>query len=313
MKKVYMFFLCAFVLINCGYSQWFASDNFKFCWKVDNLKGKVKSIIELGYELEKGSGVIKKDSGSKNTFYYDSIGNRIKDKYSTSSGAFNSFTYTYNEEGNPFEEIFHVGDSIHSSSSKKYDTRNNLVEETSYSGSNGKTSIDSFIYKYDAKGKIIEKTKYNNGKFSLKFNYKYNSKGSLVEELTFLNNGVLWIKQIFKYDLNGRPMERIQYVNGKLQWRVNYKYDTIGNIVEEIDYRTINGISTTAKKLNIYDKNGNKIEIISSGETKFPLATSNKKYKETEKYEYDERGNWVKKISYVNGRAGITEREYEFY
>ena len=108
-------------------------------------------------------------------------------------------------------------------------------------------------------------------------------------------------------------MERIQYVNGKLQWRVNYKYDTIGNIVEEIDYRTINGISTTAKKLNIYDKNGNKIEIISSGETKFPLATSNKKYKETEKYEYDERGNWVKKISYVNGRAGITEREYEFY
>lgn len=62
MKRAYLFLVCAVVLINCGYSQWKDPDNFKFCWKVDNLKGKVKSVVELAYELENGTGIKKKRS-----------------------------------------------------------------------------------------------------------------------------------------------------------------------------------------------------------------------------------------------------------
>jgi hypothetical protein len=315
MKKVYMFFLCAVVLINCGYSQWIDPYNFKFCWKVDNLKGKVKSFTEFGYSFEMLSGVIQATgSNGEVTFNYDSLGNRIKFiTYDSSHNWFSINTYKYNEDGNQIEQIWEIRDGQRTVIVDLYEIRNNIVKRTNYSTSVGKTLVSSFIYKYDTNGKIIEKTEYINGDLSLKYNYKYNSKGNLVEKLTFLNNGVLETKEFYKYDLNGHPIETIQYFNGKLRLRVNYKYDTKGNIIEEIDYIKTNGISRMQKTLNKYDKNGNKIEIITSGDTNHPLTDANEKFRLIEKYEYDERGNWIKKTHLYNGRGYCKERRYEFY
>lgn len=308
MKKAYLFLVCAVVLVNCGYTQWIDPYNFKFCWKVDNLKGKVKSFTEFGYSFEKLSGgVEQKKLFGKATYCYDSLGNRIKDiTYDSSINWCSINTYKYNEDGNQIEQIWEIRDGQRTVIVDLYEIRNNIVKRTHYSTSVGKTPVSSFIYKFDTNGKIIEKTEYSNGDLSLKYNYKYNSKGNLVEKLTFLRNGVLETKEFYKYDLNGHPIETIQYFNGKLRLRVNYKYDTKGNIIEEIDYIKTNGISRIQKTLNIYDKNGNKIEIITSDATE--------KFRQTETYEYDERGNWIKKTGlYNNGRGYYIERRYEFY
>lgn len=318
MKKAYLFFVCAVALFNYGYTQWNNDGNFK-CWndeliyKVDNLKGKVKSYTFFCYRLEKESGgVEEKKLFKKSIFVYDSLGNRTKESYLEPNGDLSVYnTYKYNEDGYLIEDSAFSGYTgpMHVIRNK-YDTKNNLVEHCSSGvGSGYKTYINSFIYKYDLNGNVIEKTEsmYVDGKlgWNCNYNYRYNSKGSLVETVTFLN-GVLQTKEILKYDLKSRPLEWIQFDSyGKQSFRFIHKYDTRGNIAEEIEYK----YGVIKRRIFFkYDNNNNIIKTIFNLGIKYPLVT--------EKYEYDEGGNCIKKISdAIPGFSSgfIYERKLEFY
>ena len=274
MKKVYLFFVCAVALFNYGYTQWNDDGNFK-CWnedllyKADNLKSKVKSITCFGYNLEKLSGgVEQKKLFGKATYCYDSLGNRTKELYYDPNGDLSVYSILmYNEDGYIIEKRSFSGYASDTSglmhiTSKKYDTKNNVVEDKFYSYMSGsKTYTYNFIYKYDLKGNIIEKTEssYVDGKSSwnrnYNYNYRYNSKGSLVETVTFLN-GFLEKKDFFKYDLKNRPFEWIQSNAYSNTHRFIHKYDTRDNIAEEIEYN--NGVI----KRRIFFKYDNKNNII---------------------------------------------------
>lgn len=317
MKKAYLFFVCAVALFNYGYTQWNNDGNFK-CWndeliyKVDNLKGKVKSYTFFCYRFEKESGgVEQKKLFGMGTYCYDSLGNRTKESHFEPNGDLSIYnTYKYNEDGYLIEDSavsgytgpMHVISNI-------YDTKNNVVEYKFSDSRSPTTYINSFNYKYDLNGNVIEKTvsSYHDGKSSwrTKYNYRYNLKGSLVETVTFLN-GVLQTKEILKYDLKSRPLEWIQFDSyGKQSFRFIHKYDTRGNIAEEIEYK----YGVIKRRIFFkYDNNNNIIKIIFNLGIKYPLVT--------EKYEYDEGGNCIKKISdAIPGFSSgfIYERKLEFY
>jgi hypothetical protein len=317
MKKAYLFFVCAVALFNYGYTQWNNDGNFK-CWndeliyKVDNLKGKVKSYTFFCYRFEKESGgVEQKKLFGKGTYCYDSLGNRTKESHFEPNGDLSIYnTYKYNEDGYLIEDSavsgytgpMHVISNI-------YDTKNNVVEYKFSGLSSPITCINSFNYKYDLNGNVIEKTvsSYYDGKsgWLTKYNYRYNLKGSLVETVTFLN-GVLQTKEILKYDLKSRPLEWIQFDSyGKQSFRFIHKYDTRGNIAEEIEYK----YGVIKRRIFFkYDNNNNIIKTIFNLGIKYPLVT--------EKYEYDEGGNCIKKISdAIPGFSSgfIYERKLEFY
>jgi hypothetical protein len=317
MKKAYLFFVCAVALFNYGYTQWNDDGNFKrwnedLIYKVDNLKGKVKSITLFCYRLEKLSGgVEQKKLIGKVINCYDSLGNRIKELDFEPNGDLSIYiTLKYNKDGYPIEEIVVSGYTgpMHVISNK-YDTKNNVVEDKLSDSRSPKTYIKSFNYKYDLNGNVIEKTESNYEDSKLNWNrnysYRYNSKGSLVEKLTFLN-GVLETKEFYKYDLKSRPLELIQYdIYGKQSCRVIHKYDTRDNIAEEIEYRY--GV-VERRILFKYDYNNNIIKTVINNGIKSPLIT--------EKYEYDEVGNCIKKISgAIPGFSSgfIYERKLEFY
>ena len=322
MKKAYLFFVCAVALFNYGYTQWNNDGNFK-CWNEDlsyqlyklkgNLKGKVKSITVFGYRLEKLSGgVEQKKLFGKGTYCYDSLGNQTKVLYYEPNGNLSVYnTYKYNEDGYLIEDSAFSGyTGLMHVASKIYDTKNNVVEDKFFSHLSGSTpSIHNFNYKYDLKGSKIEKTEssYADSKLNWNSNYKYryNSKGRLVETAAFLN-GVLQKKDFFKYDLKNRPLEWIQYdTYGKQSLRFIHKYDTRGNIAEEIEYE----YGVIKRRIFFkYDDNNNIIKTIFNLGIKYPLIT--------DKYEYDEGGNWIKKISdAIPGFSSgfIYERRFEFY
>ena len=318
MKKSYLFLVCAVVLFNFGYTQWNNDGNFK-CWneeliyKVDNLKGKIKSFTFFCYRLEKLSGgVEQKKLFAKSTFVYDSLGNQTKVLYYEPNGNLSVYnTYKYNEDGYLIEDSAFSGyTGLMHITRKIYDTKNNVVEDKSSSDMSGsKTYIHNFIYKYDLKGNIIEKTEssYADGKsgWNRNYNYRYNSKGSLVETVTYLN-GVLEKKDFFTYDLKSRPLEWIQYdTYGKQSLRFIHKYDTRGNIAEEIEYKN----EVIKRRISFkYDDNNNIIKTIFNLGIKYPLIT--------DKYEYDEGGNCIKKISdAIPGFSSgfIYERRFKFY
>ena len=78
------------------------------------------------------------------------------------------------------------------------------------------------------------------------------------------------------------------------------KYDDKGNEIEET--------SLISKDTYKYDDMGNQIEWNSYN------SGGGLNFKATSKYEFDEKGNWIKKISFTNQIPNnIDERKYEYY
>ena len=88
------------------------------------------------------------------------------------------------------------------------------------------------------------------------------------------------IKWIIKRDDKGNEIEENKYnTQGKLDLKFTWKRDDNSNVIEE----------------NIYSADG-KLD-----------------HKTTFKYEFDEKGNWIKKITFKNQiPKSIKEREFEY-
>ena len=124
----------------------------------------------------------------------------------------------------------------------KYDVKGNVIEEN-ISDSKGKL-LNKYEYKcckYDSSGKAIEKSgvfqSYIDGyqKYDLKYEYKYDSKGKLIEENLYLydtrGNVVEENKTTYKYDSKGNKIEEsYSYSNGIYG---DYIYDLSGEVIEE--------------------------------------------------------------------------------
>ena len=132
-------------------------------------------------------------------------------------------------------------------------------------------------YKYDDKGNLIEWYYYelHDG---LAATYKYDAKGNLIEEISYSHAGVG--NTTYKYDAKGNKIEENSYFIGLLDRKYTMKYDAKGNLIE-----------------------GNSYE-----------ADGSLDYKYTFKYEFDEKGNWIKRITFKNQiPESIEEREFEYY
>lgn len=89
-------------------------------------------------------------------------------------------------------------------------------------------------------------------------------------------------------------------LTGSLDSKWTFKYDDRGNTIEENIYNS-NGSLNSKITYRYNDKN-----IIEEA--------YNWRSKETYKYECDDKGNWIKRISYTNNQPNIiTKRTIEYY
>jgi antitoxin component YwqK of YwqJK toxin-antitoxin module len=85
-----------------------------------------------------------------------------------------------------------------------------------------------------------------------------------------------------------------------------FKYDDNRNIIEEKIFNNFGEFYS--KEMFKYDSKGNLIEA-----NKYN-SHENLEEKWTLKYEFDEKGNWIKKVTYVDGEVTrITERTIDYY
>ena len=83
------------------------------------------------------------------------------------------------------------------------------------------------------------------------------------------------------------------------------KYDNKGKLIEMKNYESDGNLSITT--LFKYDEKGNEIE-------KKLLRANGVNSKDGTKYEYDIKGNWIKKIDFYNEiPQSITIRDIEYY
>lgn len=181
----------------------------------------------------------------------------------------------FNLDGSKIEQNDYIPDGTLANRIMYLHQQNKLVEYNEYDSQG--LLFGTGKYELDDNGiptKLNYKT--NDGRYNWSESYQYNSKGKISEIEHFNAEGILVSKEIYKYDENGYLKESELYKNKKLISKNIYKND----------------------------EEGSNTELIYSGDSTIF----------TYMYNYDAKGNWVKKIVFENNNpSGILIREIEYF
>lgn len=289
----------------------------------DGLKGKVKSISINHYNAIDKFGRISKSIKLNS----DSIEGDIFIKYNNDGFKTDLITckksYEFDNESKA-EKMFIESYNF------KYDNQGNNIETYCYKAD--KTLNYKEIHLYNENGNEIESSSYeSDGNLSTKRVCKYDKNGNIIESSSYKSDGDLSSKLIFKNDEKGNKIELDSYSSdGSLNYKFVYEYDYKGNRIRWESYDSDNELYS--KTSYSYYLNGNKAdELYNSGDSRYGFFIKYSRYKyddnnnlieysdtdkNVETYSYDNKGNWIEKITY-KGEAKIpsiiTEQIVEYY
>jgi YD repeat-containing protein len=307
--RIFIIFLCISCSLNAQFKKSYDPQNGVF-----NFTSKVKSCKETEFRFQIKNGDTIKIPRHKTPMEFDfqatfdSSGKITQQIYYRSDRVNRTRKYEYDHKGNLiyYSSNKQLNDSTWYIFLQKsiYD-QNNLESKTIHetTDSSGKTKLSKTTLTttiiYDSLLRIKEKL-YTDKKGTEKEIFKYNTKGDRISETYFSINKKVKshttylyddnhrcteespsknIKYTYKYNNNGRVVEESRYENGKQKYRYVYKRDQFDNKIEE--------------------------ECFKNGKASYILLL---------KYDYDEKGNWMKRRYIWNGDLiFITERSFEYY
>jgi len=290
-----------------------------------NIKDKVKYIDESIFNASEKFGEIVKGElinswKAESKYEFNSNGFLVKESHYYQNGKLSGEEdWIYNEEnklitkdqskmygGGTLEVYDGINVLIWDVSISKYSciyNDNGNLKERLFFNSWGDL-FEKAIYKYNKKNLLTTIDRYNSeGKRKKRYAFKYHANKKLKEEIEYRSNGKISGKRI--YDERGYCISFETYNKNGVSKRKNiFKNDNNGNIIEEkwSDTGNTNKYS--------YNKKGNQISFVrydSFGDI------INSEYFE---YEYDERGNWIKKINFEGENRevkDVTNRTIKYY
>nr|MBP6721583.1 RHS repeat protein [Bacteroidia bacterium] len=255
--------------------------------------GKVKSIREMSFSAIDNFGKItpgerRWENPYESTDHYDE----------------------FNPEGKMIESSSYGSDgNLVTKGKMEYDSLGNQVETIWYD-SNGKQLLKTTT-KFDTNGNGIESIQYlTDGTRPLKTTRKFNESGNLVEILNYDGNGNIFGKIVNNFDESGNVIESTIFNSiGARESKYNYKYDNVGNKIEaNITVEKFAFVAEESGKYTYEYDNGNMVSECDYG------PNGILELKRTFKYEFDEKGNWIRKTIFINQIPSfIVERELEYY
>ena len=249
----------------------------------DHIHGKVKAIHVYDYtrpgqqhmDLDPLT-IPLNDTGKHSTITYDLNGNLIEN---INGDGKKIESNTYDNSGNRiYSKIFNTKDYTNQESYYVYDAKGNMIENKTLTIKRDTPTIKK-IYTYDNKNNLKEMDLYSKNKFMNKWLFKFDEKGNELEESKFDSANVFVEKWVFEYNAFGYKNEMAMYTDSLVQ-RYVYSYNDKGDVTEEILYGRFNRVYHD----NLY------------------------------KYQYDDKGNWVRKIYSVGSTQKTnTVRVFEYY
>ncbi len=149
-------------------------------WTRDNLKGKVRTIIQ--------------------TVELKNSGNTLK------------LIYNYDNQGSWLERQDYDNDgSLRRKRTVTFNSKTNATDINAYDKT-GKLS-EKWVLKYNNDGKLIEESGYNvkNGKIEFKYTNQYDSNNNLKETNRYDFKDILIERVVYKNDSDGKPIEQKNY------------------------------------------------------------------------------------------------------
>ena len=238
-----------------------------------------------------------------------------------SLGVADSATVTYDEKGNEVERITVLA-GLFGKEVRKYDAKGNLIESVV---SNDSGVHERKVYAYE-NGKLVRIVGYDaEGKLEWKQFNSYGKDGLLLEE-KYLIGEKAYGKTIFKYDRSGNLSELAFYApNGAKALaligpclgahRVTYAYNEQRQRLKVVQYDPNGEVSWSWQYS--YDSKG----LITAESIGYYSSKQTSVYV----YEYDSRGNWIKKTTTQDpgpkgpphipppSKASVTSREITYY
>ena len=230
-------------------------------------------------------------------------------KYGSKDDLLQETSYQYDEKGKLIEYL--VNHISFARRTKNIYNANNLLQEEQSIDENGNVDGKT-IYKYDTKSNLVETTNYFGASVTQKELTQYDVKGKKISYVVYDAGNKVTKKSTFKYDLNGTLIEQkdLNYSENKLTGQQVIKYHSNAKIAESqtksYNEQNIEKSSFTYKN----DVNGNLTE-----EININVSDPNNPIKRIEKYEFDQKGNWIKKIETMtdyNNKFIVTERKINY-
>lgn len=266
-----------------------------------NLKGNVQQILESTNDAyEKFGDVYPSTFISTYKVTFNTKGNLVKSETVNDdiARAKSSVEYIYNSSGKIIECNSYGGNNtLYLTEKYIYDSIGNLKEVDSYFSKDKGKLYGKHTFKHDKKGNLTEENSYSGYDENLDPNdypqhfkngqttkYKFDLMGFKIEENYYSLSGTWSGKSSFKNNEKGFPIESLRFdEKGIVNMKNTYKYDSSGNKLEGKSYTDIEG-------------SDNKVRIT------------------TYKYESDSKGNWIKKVQYLESKPNtITVREIVYY
>jgi hypothetical protein len=210
--------------------------------------------------------------------YYNSNSKITKNIMIEEGGSTRYFNeFIYDDAGNQIQATNFKSDST--VRVRKLFTYNKLNQETEEKWTeykNGPQVHRKYEYDNDGRIKIMG---YTDGQNDLKFVHSYNQFGDRVSIITYLPDGTILKKENFEFQ------------QGKLIVKINTNYER----------GTVSHLHINTKGLLA------KVERFKEGEDKAHEIEENQ-------FEYDERGNWIRKMTFINNKLfHIDFRDIEYY
>jgi uncharacterized protein YcfL len=272
------------------------------------LNGNVKSIEEKYFEgAEKFGEPVKTKLKNITIVLFDKSGKFIENKTLYPDGSLKGMnTYKYNKNGKLIEDKWFQSEGLEMYHIYKYDKKGNNIEDNHYE-SNGKL-IAKTINKFDLNNNEVDSRVYvSNGSLYRKTLSKFDDDNFKIQEEVSEFDGsrlVVIKKESMENDERGNVIKENSYdEKGNLEYFYMYNYDEKDNKLEE----TFSKEGGNIKKTNKHNKLGHCFEGVE-------YLNDVLKDKFINVFQYDNKGNWVKRIHYNNGViSSIDERKIKYY
>jgi hypothetical protein len=229
------------------------------------------------------------------SYGYDNMNNLILiTDYDHSNEIDRIYKYTFDEKGNVLVEYCSNADSVFFSIYEFfYDENGNKISSECHDSLDNCT--EAFTYKFDERGNITEQTVINYDWIQDRTVYSYDSNDRMVENRIYDVDDVLIEITSIEYNENDDYASIFKH---KLETdeisEYKFKYNEDNKMTEAMIYKNDILFKTD---LYEYNEQGDDSSIV----LKFTDRTESYTYE----YVYDEKGNWIEKIEYLNGVASI--------
>ena len=299
MKVVVILLLCTISL--------FANAQTKSDRDGDRLLGPVQTVTTEVAEFAAKDG--KNVEGAHmpvQTVTYDARGNRIKRvDYNRDGSVAQTIVYTYDAEGRStgYEDYTPGLDTprkhVYVLDQNGKRTGYKMIQPT------GSAADESYVYKYDSKGNKIGEELYHKKALISRNENAYDRQGRLISQIIYNPDDTVAAKITNSFTPDGKPLERTRHDGDLLTYRVRYKYDDKGRLVE---LETVGSYVETDSSADGY-VTGKVIYVYKGKDHPKEALTYNPdgSLRERLVFDYDSRGNWTKRTRRVPGTTSKKE------